>query len=88
MKFDPSGFTDNPEIRQAQSLGDYVARFLQSKFYDAIDDMSQEKTKEDGTMTTSLSNDGNTLTVDFIGTGKRLRLVLTTTALLATIVVT
>ncbi len=35
MRFEPSGFTKNPEIRMAKSLVDYIFRWLGSKFLSA-----------------------------------------------------
>jgi len=32
LKFEPNGFTTNPEIRTAQSIVDYIARYLGMKF--------------------------------------------------------
>lgn len=32
MSFQPSGFTDNPQIRIAKSPIDYIARYLKSRF--------------------------------------------------------
>ena len=34
MRFEPRGATDNPEIPQAHSIPDYVARWLASRFLD------------------------------------------------------
>jgi ribonucleoside-diphosphate reductase alpha chain len=34
MRFEPRGATDRPEIRQAHSIPDYVARWLASRFLD------------------------------------------------------
>lgn len=34
MRFEPMGFTNNPEIPECQSIVDYVARFLQLNFGD------------------------------------------------------
>lgn len=32
MRFEPMGFTSNPEIPEASSVVDYVARYLESQF--------------------------------------------------------
>ena len=37
MRFEPAGFTKNPEIPMAKSLVDYVFRWLGSKFMSAAD---------------------------------------------------
>ena len=34
MRFEPRGATENPEIPQAHSIPDYVARWLASRFLD------------------------------------------------------
>lgn len=40
MSFDPSGPTDNPDVRVAKSIPDYVVRWLAAKFLD--DDACEE----------------------------------------------
>src|SRR5437879_5570571 len=37
MRFEPNGFTRNPEIPMAKSLIDYIYRWLASRFLDAED---------------------------------------------------
>ena len=34
MRFEPSGFTKNPDIPMAKSIMDYIFRWLASKFLD------------------------------------------------------
>ncbi|MBC8133450.1 MAG: hypothetical protein H7X95_10760 [Deltaproteobacteria bacterium] len=45
-KFDPSGFTGNPEIPRASSIMDYIFRWLGAKF---VRDESQTRTESDRT---------------------------------------
>ena len=40
MKFDPQGFTGDPEIPQARSILDYITKWLVSRFGD--DDLKKE----------------------------------------------
>jgi len=35
MRFEPSGFTSNPDIPEASSILDYVARYLERRFLEA-----------------------------------------------------
>jgi ribonucleoside-diphosphate reductase alpha chain len=37
-RFEPSGFTNNPEIPMAKSLTDYIFRYLGSRFLRSVDD--------------------------------------------------
>lgn len=45
VHFDPSGFTENPNIRYAKSVVDYIFRWLATKFPDA---MAQRATVDEG----------------------------------------
>jgi ribonucleoside-diphosphate reductase alpha chain len=45
MRFDPSGFTANPEIPMAKSIVDYVVRWLSSQF------LTEEEKREVGIIT-------------------------------------
>ena len=40
MRFEPSGFTKNPDIPMAKSIMDYIFRWLASKF---LDDEAQQE---------------------------------------------
>ena len=46
MRFDPSGFTPNPEIPMAKSIVDYVVRWLGSQF------LTEDQKREVGILTT------------------------------------
>jgi ribonucleoside-diphosphate reductase alpha chain len=48
MRFEPSGFTGNPEIPMAKSIVDYVVRYLASKF------LSESEKREVGIITEGL----------------------------------
>jgi ribonucleoside-diphosphate reductase alpha chain len=48
MRFEPSGFTGNPEIPMAKSIVDYVVRYLASKF------LSEAEKREVGIITEGL----------------------------------
>ena len=42
-KFEPAGYTDNPDIRMTSSPMDYVFRWLDNEFYGAEEDPVQQK---------------------------------------------
>ncbi len=44
MRFEPSGFTKNPEIPYAKSITDYIFRWLASKFLPKDDSLLVEET--------------------------------------------
>ena len=44
VKFEPTGMTDNPNIRFAQSPVDYIARWLEIKFVDG--ELAEDKSDE------------------------------------------
>lgn len=43
MRFDPMGPTNNPEIPEAMSILDYVARYLELHYVDQIEDVSDQQ---------------------------------------------
>ena len=43
MRFDPMGPTNNPEIPEAMSILDYVARYLALHYVDQIEDVSDQQ---------------------------------------------
>ena len=51
LKFEPSGFTQNPDIKTASSMVDYIARYIGLKF------LSQEDQIELGLVHTSENNE-------------------------------
>ena len=51
MRFDPSGFTGNPEIPMAKSIVDYVVRWLASQF------LSEDEKRQVGIITENLRNE-------------------------------
>ena len=53
MRFEPSGFTGNPEIPMAKSIVDYVVRFLGSKF------LSEEEKRAVGIVTDDMRSEAS-----------------------------
>ena len=41
MRFEPAGFTDNPDVHMAESIVDYVAKFLRHQFMEPKLDLEQ-----------------------------------------------
>ncbi len=69
VRFEPSGFTKNPEIPIAKSLIDYIFRFLGAKFlnpeqHDAVGLGLPDRSGDDGA---AAAGDGGTTTVDALG---------------------
>ena len=45
MRFDPMGPTNNPDIPEAMSILDYVARFLELRFIKEVEEAKQTQTQ-------------------------------------------
>jgi ribonucleoside-diphosphate reductase alpha chain len=54
MRFDPSGFTANPEIPMAKSIVDYVVRWLSSQF------LTEEEQRDVGIITQDMRDEART----------------------------
>ena len=65
VRFEPSGFTKNPEIPIAKSLIDYIFRFLGARF------MSPEQRSDIGITTVEVAGEGRSAPVDVTGSGRQ-----------------
>ncbi|MBN1481771.1 vitamin B12-dependent ribonucleotide reductase [candidate division KSB1 bacterium] len=49
-RFEPYGYTNNPKIRMAKSIADYIFRWLELRY------LGENRSEEDGTKTTEMTN--------------------------------